>query len=467
MSHIRMRTLRRGAGVGALALVAGAAAGCNDFLSCTECITDPNRATTATNSQLFVGVQSGLWGLLGSDMARVTGLLAQHFRGGLQQYVDIYNYGINEQTTNTFHSGLYTGGGLQDIRRLQQGATAANDKFFLGVAQVQEALLMGTGASLFGDLVYSEALKGTPNPPLDEQMAIYTALQQLLSTALTNLASNTAADVGPRAADLAYFRSTDPDPVAAQRDRWTRLAHTLKARLFLHMAEVQGPSAYQSALDEARQGIQDPSGNFIANYSGALNEENLWYQFHVVQRFGYLEPDPFLVGLLRSRNDPRLDTYFQANGTELNEDRFAADFDQPFVTAAENKLIWAEAAARVGGAANEAEAREQLQLARGFAGITTPVPATLTGRALLNEILIEKYIAMFQNIEAWNDYKRTCTPNLSPVDPTRKIPARLFYDQGERNTNNNIPIGSAQPTRNDNDPPNQTSDGTGEVCLGQ
>jgi hypothetical protein len=448
-----MPKIRRAFGAAALVLTAGAAAGCNDFLSCSECVTDPNRPTAATNTQLFVGVQSGLWGLLASDMARVTGLWTQHFQGGLQQYVQIYNYGVTEQTTNTFHSSLYTSGGLVDVRRLQAGAAEANDKLFLGIAQVQEALLIGTGADLFGDLVYSEALTGTPNPPLDDQLAIYDALQTLLDQAITNLASTTTADVGPRGADLAY---------AGDRAKWTRLAHTLKARFYLHTAEVR-PAAYAQALAQARLGIADPADDFVARFSGALNEENLWYQFAVVQREGYLKPDPFLVGLLQSRSDPRLDEYFQENGTELNEDRFAPDFTQPLVTAAENRLIWAEAAQRTGA---EQEARDQLNIARGYAALGN-VAGTLSGQPLLNEILTEKYIAMFQNIEVWNDYKRTCTPNLAPVDPNRKIPGRLYYDSGERQTNSSIPEASAQPARNENDPPNEVSDGTGAACLGQ
>src|SRR3712207_3111939 len=98
--HMHQPRIRRAFGVAALVLGGGAAAACNDFLSCDECVTDPNRPTAATNTQLFVGVQSGLWGLLASDMARVAGLWAQHFEGGLQQYVQIYNYGYSEQTTN-------------------------------------------------------------------------------------------------------------------------------------------------------------------------------------------------------------------------------------------------------------------------------------------------------------------------------------------------------------------------------
>ena len=29
--------------------------------------------------------------------------------------------------------------------------------------------------------------------------------------------------------------------------------------------------------------------------------------------------------------------------------------------------------------------------------------------------MTEKYIALFQNIEVWNDYKRTCLPALAAV----------------------------------------------------
>ena len=81
--------------------------------------------------------------------------------------------------------------------------------------------------------------------------------------------------------------------------------------------------------------------------------------------------------------------------------------------------------------------------------------------------MLEEYIADFQSIEAWNLYKRTCTPNLKPVVAGRKIPARFPYDISERNTNTNIPPLSGQPVRNANDPANATSDATGAACLGQ
>jgi hypothetical protein len=80
-----------------------------------------------------------------------------------------------------------------------------------------------------------------------------------------------------------------------------------------------------------------------------------------------------------------------------------------------------------------------------------------SGAALLREILTEKYIALFHQIEPYNDYKRTCFPNLAPTVSGKKIPARLYYDTNERQTDPNIPPPEEQPTRNANDPANATA----------
>ena len=458
---------RRGRALAALAL-AGAlgAAGCDDYLTGGELSEDPNRPTAATNAQLFTGVQTGVWTLLGSDMARVAGLFTQQFEGGERQYYNLYTYAVDETATNGFHAAIYGGGGLRDVRALQANARAQGDTLFLGIAQIQEALLMGTGADLFGDLVYTEALKETPNPKLDEQMAIYDAVQTLLSQAITNLSSyrGTATNLGPRGADLNY---------GGNKDQWTRLARTLKARFLLHTAEVR-PAAYAQALAEARQGITDPADDYKAIFSGAAGEENFYFQFTLVQRFGYLLPAQQFVQLLQSRNDPRLDVYFDSTGDVCGEPFYCLSYfgdgtglaeegyDQPLVTAQENLLIWAEAAQRAG---NNSEAVTQLNRAKTIAGVPT-VATTLTGVPLLREILTEKYIALFGSIEPYNDYKRTCFPNLTPTASGQKIPARLLYDAGERQTNTSIPGAQSQPTRNDNDPANSTTI-TGERCLGQ
>ena len=444
------------------ALVAAGGSGCNDFLSGGELDTDPNRPVVANNRQLFVGVQTNTFATLGSDLARITGLYNQYFEGTTGQYYSAYTYSVSEQTTNGFQSGIYAGGGLRDVRILQDSARAQGDTLFLGIAQVQEALLIGTGADLFGDLVYTQAGQGTPNPVLDEQLAVYDSVQALLARAVANLSVTTlgaATNIGPGTSDLNYGGS---------RATWLRLAHTLRARFYLHTAEVR-PAAYAQALAAARLGIVAAADNYNAVFSGNAGEQNFYYQFTQVQRAGYIVPGDFFVNLLRARSDPRLSRYFDVSAAgalsgELADARIEPDAPQPLVTAQENLLIWAEAAFRGG---DEATARTQLTAEKTIEQVPTAGVAALAGRPLLNEILTEKYIALFQSIEPYNDYKRTCTPNLPPVAAGQKIPGRFLYDTSERQTNTNIPEAQQQPTRNDNDPPNAVSDGTGERCLGQ
>ena len=56
----------------------------------------------------------------------------------------------------------------------------------------------------------------------------------------------------------------------------------------------------------------------------------------------------------------------------------------------------------------------------------------------------------YLNIEALIDWRRTCLPRIT--QRPGGVPGRLYYGQGERQTNPNIPETSAQPARNDNDP---------------
>jgi starch-binding outer membrane protein, SusD/RagB family len=435
--------------------VAGAivlATACSDFLTGGELDHDPNRPTTATTTQLFVGVQAGTWALLQSDMVRVTNMWAQQLLGTNLQYVDIYNYGLSTDVTNGFQAGLYTGGGLVDIRKVESQALSSNDTLFHGIALVMESLIIGTGADLFGNLTYKEALTGKQNPALDSQLSLYDSVQTMLTRAIVEMQATGLTNAGPGSADLAY----GGDPAL-----WTKLAHTLKARFLMHTAKVR-PNVYSQVVNDASKGISSASENFNAIFSGATNEQNFWYQFAVVQRPGYIAPNPQFVTLLQSRNDPRLHTYFNATLTDLNDALLAPNATQPLVTVNEDLLLWAEAAQRTG---DNATALAKLNQARALVGLPAE-PASLTGQPLLAEILIEEYIADFQNIESWNLYLRTCTPNLVPVIAAI-VPARLFYDASEQNTNTQIPPPSQQPPRNENDPASKTSDATGLKCLGQ
>jgi hypothetical protein len=434
-----------------------------DSLTGGELSTDPNNPITATNTQIFVGIQSALWNLWGSDPSRVAGMFTQQLAGTARQYASLANnYAITTNVTNGYQRALYVSGGLTDIKRLQAGSVVAKDDIFLGVARVLEGAFMGTGADLFGNLVYKEAVSGNPTPHIDDQLAVYDSVQTVLSAAVSDLsAAVSTSNIGPGPADLVY----GGDPA-----KWLALAHTLKARFYLNTAEVR-PAAYAQALAEAKLGIQSDAGTYSGAFTQATGEQNFWYQFDIVQRPGDMGPGFFLDNLLKARGDPRRTSYFAHNAadqpTDLSVVRLAPDYQQPYVSYDENTLIWAEAAYRTG---NQVTALAKLNGERAHYGLPAEAVA---GQALLNEILTEKYIADFQlGEQVWRDYTRTCTPNLAPSPAAASspsggnIPGRMIYDVSELNTDPNYPDDSSI-FWNPDDPVNATSDGTGAACLGR
>jgi hypothetical protein len=463
-----------------VAALAVAANGCSDFLSGDKLDSDPNRPTTAQSSQLLIAAQVNSYYILNGHAARVLAMWMQQFAGTDRQYRGYDQYSITEGLF-TEYSAAYTGGGLIDLRTIQADADAAGNRIMSGIAKVWEALVMSFLADTYGDASYSEAIDGSahPTPVLDQQASIYASLQTVLDGAIADLGSGEG-DVG----DLDLSLGGDPDA-------WVHVAKTLKARLYLHTAEVN-PSAYGQALSQlctgaalntCTAGIQSAAGDLNEYHSGNSGEENIWWQFIARDRDSYMRPGKFLVDLMNSRSDPRRPEYLQLNGSgtyggaapgegldtdkhsNLGLTRLDPAYLQPILTYQETLAIIAEAAYRGN---NFGLARQALDALRATYG-GSPVGAGLSGPALLTRILEEKYIALFQNYEVYNDWKRTCYPNLTPASNAYggNIPARFTYPIAERTSNpDNVPVPGAQPRRNANDPVTTLSaDGT--ACKGQ
>lgn len=427
------------------------AAGCSDFLAGPKLgDDDPNRPTVANREQLLMAVQASQFIQQTGSLARIAAMWTQQMAGTDRQYQTLGTYEHTEDDFTSQFSRVYSGGGLVDMRRIIAEAEADGDRRFAGVAKVWEAFSIGTAASLWGDIPYSEAVSEVETPGLDSQADIYAAVQALLDEAIADLQSGQGS--GPGAADLVY---------GGDAEKWVEAAHTLKARFYLHWAEVD-PSNYARALAAAQNGISTSDHDFRTYQSAAAGEQNVWYQFMFRDRDSYIRVGKFLVDLMVDRADPRLSEYFAPNGdgeyvgaepgegvkgvhSLLSATRGAPGFRQPLITWAENELIIAEASYQGGDQDN---ARNRLNAVRAAVGLPEISPSD---DALLEEIMTEKYISLFQNIEVWNDYKRTCIPAITPAD-AGGVPGRLFYGTGERNANPNVPAPSAQPDRNANDP---------------
>lgn len=435
---------------------------------------NPNVPSAATPAQLFPAVQAFQQAFMTSVINYYVSIWDQQMMGINRQFSSIARYSLYDENS-LFWDNYYVGGGLVDLRTIQNQTGAAGDKLFQGIAQAYEALIMDQAADAWGNIIYKsggvlQAVQpNIPTPTLQGQAAVYADLQLLLDSAIVNI---TAGGPGPAGKDLVYN---------GQAVRWIPMIHTLKARIAMHQRN------YVVAASEAALGIASKTGDYNTYQSANIGEENQWFQFRR-NRGTDMSAGDTLVVLMASRADPRAAGYFENKGTAgapvykgakpgdeddgtfswLSATRGAGGFKQPWITYDENQLIKAEALSLNG---NDAAALLALQAYKTANGIVFNFAAPIAGAALRNEIMVEKYIAMFQHFETWNDYKRTCTPNLRPnptsVAPQTKIPLRFIYPLSERQTNPNIPPPSAVGVRNPVEGAAAPVPYSGGTCLAQ
>jgi starch-binding outer membrane protein, SusD/RagB family len=453
--------------------------GCSSFLTGDKLTNDPNNPSQATPEQLFVGVQANMFTSQENSSAMTVCMWMQQCAGVGGRFVDQFGrYVVNEFSWDGNWFQVYTGGGLIDLRKIEDAERAAGDSVFLGIAKIWEAFDVGVAADLWGDVPYTEAVGGNPTPTLDPQAAVYDSVQSLLSQAIAELAGP---GTGPLGSDLVY---------GGDKTKWIAAAHTLKARFLLHTVEAAANKAavYGNVITEATAGIADTTGDLRAFHSTATSERNIWYQFQTTTFGQDLVAGKALVDIMKRRSDPRLPQYFAKNGgggyggedknnpqpgdsisplhgiggnTSLRmcpTPSTCGAFHQPLVTYQERELMLAEAYNQT---SQDPLALTHLNNARAVPGLLPLVG--VTGAALLDSIMTEKYVALYQNIEVWNDYRRTCLPALTPyntgsVNPQwrGKIPGRFFYGGTEMNVNPHIPDPGTQLStngfRNANDP---------------
>jgi starch-binding outer membrane protein, SusD/RagB family len=512
-----MTAMRHAWKMAATVALALGAAGCNDFLSGNGVSDDPNNISKLTRpGPLYIGIQAAQGVQFQGQLARDAVMYVQQISGNSRQQIGFDRYAMDPVTIDPNWTSVYGsnrtlngGGGLLDIRKMQQLARAVGDSLYIGIGKVYEALVIGTAADVWGDVPYREAAdSNNATPAFDPQLQIYADLQAQLDSAINiYLPAGGATNLGPPQdnAELIYAGRD----AAGLSEVYTQVAHSLKARFYMHTAEVD-PSSYALALAEVPLGINGPANDFNWFADATPNGNNIWLQFQATR--GDIAPGAAMVEIMKRRidaglaDDARLNFYFvpaaddagdplgffgyrPAGTTNLqtapgidpgngivppggsvpsysgfnfidpNVD--LGDFRQPEVTYVETQLIGAEAAFQGGGQGAAQPFLDAARANRGYGarGATVNVfPALGTAPATLENIMEEKYVAQFLNIEAWNDWKRTCLPALAPTPAvgstaagTTPIAGRMPYGITEINANPNTP-NVAPAGRNANDP---------------
>ncbi|MFQ5675002.1 MAG: SusD/RagB family nutrient-binding outer membrane lipoprotein, partial [bacterium] len=386
----------------------------------------------------------------------------QQMAGVDQQWASFEFYQLPRTNFNAPWFDIYGGGGLLDIETLKADGLAEEKRTLVGVTKLWEALLISTASFFWGDIPYSEAARSDiDTPTYDKQSAVRDQVLQLIDSAIADLNAGQT-----KVIDIYDFT------YAGDAAKWIAAAHTLKARILLNWAEVDNGN-YALALAEAQQGIASDADNWVTRHSTTSGEENLWWQFET-RRFGYVKAAFTFVDLLRQDNDPRLEVYFgldqegnitgsrpgelNSNVSWLNPDTYGSpSWDQELVTWFENQFIIAECQYQTGSEAAALATLNDiiqpgLEAKYGLAANSLPRYTGLTGTAVLEAIMMEKYKALFLNPQVWADWKRTNYPVITPAPGNQEVPRRLLYPEDERNTNPNFPRTDTFFERNENDP---------------
>ncbi|MEL7834004.1 SusD/RagB family nutrient-binding outer membrane lipoprotein [Fodinibius sp. Rm-B-1B1-1] len=457
--------------------------GCDDL---TDKNIDPNNADEPRTDLLLTEAQRTVGAYVGS----VTGTLyVQYFAE--TQYTDESNYATDffsfasgyTPTNSSNTTNLYSGA-LQDLQtiidlnnneetRNKSYVTAGGDRQNqIAVAKIMQAYLMHTATDRWGDLPYSEALKGAENytPAYDTQEQLYTGLIDTLDKYADQIDTD-----GSIVGDFLFA-----DAGSDQLNRWVEFANTIRARMALRLTEVDADYAqteFEAAYDD---GLLETSVMFP--YLSGQNNDNPW-QDRFETRTDYAISTT-MTEPMKELDDMRLTAFAEpaanldngdgetemsevagleyglssADAGEIENDDVsfpgsAIGYDNssaplPIVSEAEIHFMIAEAAAR-GWSVTEAAAtayNEGITASwnqwgvDGVSSYLTQADVAYDPANWEEQIGYEKWIALFpQGYEAWAEWRRLGYPQLDPANSADT-------DNFDENDNPVIPVRQGYPT---------------------
>lgn len=429
---------------------------------------NPNNPIEAPADLLLIGAELADITVQVSHVQRISGMWTGQYKGLILLYGSLNNYNISSEETNSTWSYMYQGI-VKQCRIMQEELTEF--PIYVGIAKVLEAHAMGSAAELFGDIPYSEAVDPTEeiqDPIFDDQADVFAALQLLLDDAILDL---NAVAGNPSISNEIFH--------GGNKTKWIQTAYTLKARFYMDTKQ------YANAYAAAQMGIASAANSMKFKPAGtsANGNTNLLNVF-VGERNDYMTTvgtyleSLIATGTANTRNNAKTNEdarskYYKIGGSAPNLELGVAKATapMPLVTYEENLLILAEAGARTvdfntglghlntlrsflaSGAAFVKLAPADVTVydayvATDFDALGIENPDSIDPlRALLREIIEERYVSLFGTYLPFNDARRVRKDDGDLTVPFpinggtfTSYPERFPYAQDELNANSNAPF---------------------------
>ena len=196
---------------------------------------------------------------------------------------------------------------MEDIRLMNVLATEAEQYNHIGIGQVIQSYVLTTLVDFFGDVPYSEALKGAENlnPKIDSGSEVYAAALQLLNDAIANFQRKSGAE--PQN-DFFY---------GGNYDNWVKAANTLKMKIYMttRLVDTGALNSFNSIVTSGNY-IDEVSEDF--QFRWGTNEvqpdtRHPWYAASYTSTGGGRYTSNWLMNTMLNSaggKDPRMGYYF-------------------------------------------------------------------------------------------------------------------------------------------------------------
>lgn len=414
--------------------------------------------------------------LLTADIVRnVSNMMYSTFVGGdmgscwSQQwakvnYEDEERYDIRESMMETIWTAFYEDG-VADAVSMEKLAIAEGNDISRGVAVVMQAYSFSLLTELFGDVPFSEAIKGEEGnitPAYDSQEDVYNGIFAMLDSANLYL-SSTEGSLNATT-DLVY---------AGDVAKWQKFANSLKFRLLMRVSAKRDVNAELQDIIANRAIFTSSDDDASVKYLTADPNANPIFESIVFGNRKEYKINSVMVDMLTILNDPRLPVYAELNNNDeyrgkpsgiievpnddYNYDNVSAigakyvDAQLPgfFMTYSELQFLMAEArhnnlistGAAVDYYNNAILASFEFNdIADSYDAYIAQPSVAYDATNGLQKIAEQNWIAMYcQGIESWTEWRRTGFPELEIAlehDPAvSEIPSRYIYPIIEKSVN--------------------------------
>ena len=246
---------------------------CESFLGDNE---NPNQATSATPQLVLPNALVSSANLLqnfNNNAQWINGYTVN--AGGFGGWGSIVTYNFTTTTYNGLWQSTYDD--LINYDYIEQASLGdPSQAYFLGVAKVMKAFDYHMLVDVFGDVPYSEALKGAENvtPKYDDQVTIYTDLVAQLNEAITIFTTSEGAN-SLGSADVMF---------GGDVNEWAKFANTLKLRLLIRMSSGEATSAFAAsefASMNTSLGFIEDDAKINPGYIATDGKQNpTWERYH-------------------------------------------------------------------------------------------------------------------------------------------------------------------------------------------